>query len=252
MITLSAIMLWCSSCDSDFLDQKVLTVLNEETVFTDSLRSVQYLTGIYADINFSWSLNRTMGVGGMGLYAASDEGDLDNAQPNSYVLRLIAGAGNASNVDKTIWTVAYQRIRGINLMLRNKDKIPVSAALKTRMIAEAKFLRAWYYFTLLKHYGGISLMGDKVFELTDNLNIARSSYEETLNYILGECDVAAADLPLNYNGTPDYGRITKGAVLALKSRALLYAASPLFNGGIATVTTGCQFIQIIRLFKCRP
>ncbi len=60
--------------------------------------------------------------------------------------------------------------------------------------------------------------------------IPRNTYEECVNYIISECDAAAARLPVDQLDQ-DYGRVTKGACLALKSRVLLTAASPLFNGG---------------------
>ncbi len=108
--------------------------------------------------------------------------------------------------------------------------IPFNEILRKRAQGEALFLRAWYYSVLLKHYGGIPLIGDSIYTTTDKISTVRNTYEECVNYITSQCDAAAAILPLSYGGL-DYGRATKGACLALKARVLLYAASPLFNGG---------------------
>src|SRR5690606_21538785 len=91
------------------------------------------------------------------------------------------------------------------------------------------FLRAYYYFVLLEHYGGVPLMGDSVYRAEDAIPTLRNSFQECVDYIVEQCDLAAEDLPWTQIGE-NYGRITKAACLALKSRLLLYAASPLFNG----------------------
>jgi len=108
--------------------------------------------------------------------------------------------------------------------------VPFNNALKQRTRAEAIFLRAWYYSILLKHYGGVPIVGDSIYDITDKINTTRDTYENCVNYILAQCDDAASDLPDSYTGA-EFGRVTRGACLALKSRVLLYAASPLFNGG---------------------
>ena len=96
------------------------------------------------------------------------------------------------------------------------------------MVAEARFLRAWYYFILLEHYGGVPIVGDKLYTYTEPISAKRNTFEETVNYITSQCDSAGASLPTTQSGLT-YGRASKGACLALKARVLLYAASPLFN-----------------------
>jgi len=77
-------------------------------------------------------------------------------------------------------------------------------------------------------------MGDSVYRKDDHVPAARNTFEECVEYIVAECDAAAEDLPWMHVGE-NYGRISKAACYGLKSRLLLYAASPLFNGGsIAT------------------
>src|SRR5690606_18528954 len=98
--------------------------------------------------------------------------------------------------------------------------------------AEARFLRAYYYSILVRYFGGVQIMGDKVIDFTHEFDETRASYEETVDYIVSELDAAAVDLPRDYaTRANEYGRVTKGAALALKARVLLDAASPLFNGG---------------------
>jgi hypothetical protein len=94
-----------------------------------------------------------------------------------------------------------------------------------------KVLRAYAYFQLISIYGGVPLI-TKPFELKDDFNVQRNTYDECMDFIIKELDEASNLLPLNYN-TANKGRITKGTALAVKSRALLYAASPLNNPGNA-------------------
>ena len=94
---------------------------------------------------------------------------------------------------------------------------------------EIRFLRAFYFFELAKRYGNIPML-IRTYD-PEEINLVKpSSFEEVIDFIVQECDQIANQLPADHR---DYrgetGRATKGAVLALKSRALLYAASPLHN-----------------------
>jgi len=100
--------------------------------------------------------------------------------------------------------------------------------------AEAQFLRAFYYFELVKRYGGVPIVNRKISirSETDYLaSIKRNSYEECVKHIVSLCDSSIKDLPLRLSdiANADWGRPTVGAALALKARMLTYAASDLFN-----------------------
>jgi hypothetical protein len=89
---------------------------------------------------------------------------------------------------------------------------------------------------MVEHYGGVPLIGDSVYATADAIKAKRNTFKQCVDYILSECDYSAGILPNAQTGSL-YGRISKGACLALKSRLLLYAASPLFNNG-GTAGTG--------------
>jgi starch-binding outer membrane protein, SusD/RagB family len=127
---------------------------------------------------------------------------------------------------------SYAGIRQANIFLANIDSVPVVAATKNAWKAEARFIRAFMYYELLKRYGGVPLIGDKIFTLKDDLELPRNTFEETVNYIASECDAIKVNLVADaamLDG--DLGRIPKGAAIALKCRVYLLAASPFFNGG---------------------
>lgn len=137
-----------------------------------------------------------------------------------------------------LWARSYRSIRECNSALALLPNMPISAAHKTHLEGELKFIRAFRYQDLIRNYGGVVLMGDKVTNLDDNLQdpslFKRASIKESIDYVTAQLDDAAAKLPLNNDGSWLLGRATKGAALALKSRLTLYAASPLYAAGTWT------------------
>ncbi|TKK67949.1 RagB/SusD family nutrient uptake outer membrane protein [Ilyomonas limi] len=227
----SAAIIACffAACTKEnFLDQTTTTDLNEETVFSDSARSMDFLANIYSGIGFSSDLSRFNGAAG--LDACSDEAEGPLSASITTYNQFATGAVSAYSIATDAWSTSYTQIRAVNQFLHHLPTIPFNDLLRKRTQGEALFLRAWYYDILLKHYGGIPLVGDTIYTTKDKISTVRNTYEECVNYITAQCDAAAALLPTSYSGL-DYGRITKGACLALKARVLLYAASPLFNGG---------------------
>lgn len=227
MASVIAIAMMASCKKGGILDQVKTTDLNEATTFTDSARTVQFLTRVYDDIGFSADPKRFGSSNG--IYAIGDEVEGSTQAATAYNVIFQTGAVSALNIPTDAWDIGYANIRRVNVFLSHIKTTPLSAPLQSRLSGEARFLRAWYYFIMLKHYGGVPLVGDAVFQATDAIPGKRSTFEECVNYIEAECNAAANLLPLVQTGL-DYGRITKGACLALRSRLLLYAASPLFNG----------------------
>jgi hypothetical protein len=146
-----------------------------------------------------------------------------------------------------LWGRSYRSIRECNYALSVLPKMPFSAAHKTHLEGELKFIRAFRYQDVIRNYGGAVLMGDKVVNLTDNLQdptlYKRASIKESVDYVVAQLDDAASKLPLDNDGSWMLGRATKGAALALKSRLTLYAASPLYAAGTwADAVTAAQAV----------
>lgn len=148
-----------------------------------------------------------------------------------------------SNPDDA-WSKNYKGIRAANDFLQMTDTItwadfklsnPTEYATRvynTKMWRkEMYFLRAFFYFELIKRYGGVPLVTEKLNPQEDLdyiINLKRDSFSECVDYIVNQCDTAAKYL-LTTQVSSDYGVPTKGAAMALKARALLYAASDLYN-----------------------
>lgn len=145
----------------------------------------------------------------------------------------LSQAPTSSGVPDAFWA----GIRNANIFINGIGVVPVKGGLSNGATTaqvwrcEARFLRAYFYFELVRRYGGVPLLGDKVYNIEDNLEIPRNTFADCISYIVSECDAIKDSLisaPLS--GGDNY-RATKGAALALKAKTLLLAASPLFNGG---------------------
>jgi len=220
------LLILCFSCAKQgFLDQTVTSDLTEELVFSDSLYTVQFLNDIYRDIGFSEHANR---FGNGGLDAACDESRPQQSVNVTTTVLFSSGTITASSIETAAWTKPYANIRKVNQLLKHLPQAPIARYQKDLMAAEARFLRAWYYFILLKHYGGVPLVGDTVYTFTDHIPAKRNTYSECVEYIVNECDAVRNVLPYKQI-RGEYGRVGGAACDALKARVLLYAASPLYN-----------------------
>jgi hypothetical protein len=182
----------------------------------------QFLNNIYSILPNGY--NR---IGGDILDAATD--DAMPSQTGGSIERFTTSSLSPLVNPDNQWTRSYEGIRKVNIFLASIDVVPVPAKIPFWK-AEARFLRAMFYFELVKRYGGVPLVGDAILDAEAPANFKRNSFEETINYIVSECDAIKGAVRPDPLAAGDYGRISNGVVLALKARTLLYAASPLFNG----------------------
>jgi starch-binding outer membrane protein, SusD/RagB family len=121
------------------------------------------------------------------------------------------------------WAFHYGGIRGCNNLLANIDKVPgLAEAIKTRIIAETRFIRAFHYFNLYTWYGDVPLITTEI-SFDESFQVKRAPRAEVMKFVLDELDFCAANLPTNVQySSEDKGRVTRGAAIALKARAYLY------------------------------
>ena len=169
---------------------------------------------------------------------------------------------NIASLDGDAWKDFYTGIRRANLFLQKIEGFTPTTQFTAKEIkarkAEARLLRAYFYFELIKRWGGVPLIGDRVINYDENWDIPRSSLDECAQYILDEIT------PLDPNNpTPDkipscysdlydamsmpstgqessVGRVNKGVALALISRVKLYLASPLYRENTTTINMSWQ------------
>ena len=229
-------------CTNDFLDTNPNTKLTQEMINTDyskiwefGFAPYTYLTNGFSSIDANLSA------------AISDEAE--QTASSSYTQYFNDGSWSAYSNPLDVYSNCYKGIRAANYFLENFNNYKSFLALNRDTLsdhqaqykkdvqdiawlrAESRVLRAWYYFELAKRYGGVPLV-TKVLKISDNTNINKSSFDEIISYVVSEIDAAKDSLQSNWK-TSSYinndGRIDKGVALAIKARALLYAASPLHN-----------------------
>jgi len=205
--------LWLGGCKD--LDLAPTNRLTDATYWTSADRALSVLNTAYA-----------------GIYRPDffffNEGASDNAfnqlGDQAGANSLGRGSFNAAlSRLKDEWDFHYAGIKTANILLQNIDRVPnMDATLKARTIAEARTIRAWHYFMLATWYGDIPFFREDI-SIEQSRSIARSPRADVITFVLSELDAAAAVLPTNMQYAPaDNGRITKGAVIALKARVLLY------------------------------
>jgi hypothetical protein len=222
----------------DFLDKAPDAALPEDSVFTSPRLFKKYVDGIYPYLWYSPSSNwTTYAFGGfcrLQMASLEDASDLsDGARPDAgprTSFNIGNWYGGNGTVAETIWPWegAYKAIRICNRIIENVDNI---SGLTTNEHAEIKgqayFFRGFFHFEMVKRYGGVPYI-KKSFLVTDNMDFARDTYDDCITYISQDLDSAAKYLPVQFP-TTEFGRPEKGAAMAIKARAVLYAASPLNN-----------------------
>lgn len=218
------------SCDS-YLDMKPIDpAQTAEDIFAKADGVERYLNNVYSFIPREWLNGPDQSVGGLPFLPACDE--LDVSFNNDW-LKLIDGSWIPSSWGQyDTWGHFYFGIREANYFLENIhlcDDPNLPEERKTQFIAEARFLRAYFYYYLIRMYGPVCLMGDQVTDPNDDLNFSRSPLDECVSYVSDELEEVAGILVEEQPNTAYTGRPTAGVALALRSRLLLHAASPLFN-----------------------
>jgi hypothetical protein len=233
------LLLYVSCKKGDFLDKsKNLEVIDEAQVFSDSTKIFEFLNSIYADTRFSFIKRDYNGQTNKEQTVDDEESRYygNTQQVSAFVNATLSPSANYNAQIWNMWVVPYRNIRRVNLFLSHINDMPLDEQLRARLEGEARFLRAWYYSYLLNAFGAVPVLGDVVFDAEADLNVPRTPYEECVNYVVKELEGAEKLVPAPEQYDPkDFGRVTKGACLGLKSRVLLFAASPLFNGGLMNI-----------------
>lgn len=222
-----------ASCDSyfdiDFQDQATLDEIFEKKNTTE-----KYLVHLYSFLPHDEDTHKGAGFviprSDEGLFGFLGYGPFNKLRNGDYD---IDARGDV--VEFNYWKTYYVAIRQCTIFMEHVDMDKEdSKKVRDAMKAEARFLRAFYYFCLFRQYGPVIIWGDQLApESASGPSLDRNTVDENVDFIVSELDKAIVDLPLNIGEIANdawTGRATKGAALALKSRILTYAASPLYNG----------------------
>lgn len=224
IVTATVTMLLLTTCKKQ-LDIDPQGVTAETDLINDPDAATNLVTGVYnvlwiggfePDIN---SLQYTVMTN-----IASDDSDKGSA-PDDYPDALQIDnlqTTPANSIINNIWSGYYQGIARANQALVRLENAQLDAALKNRLIGEVRFLRAYFYFNLVRFFGGVPLI-DRVPQASDVNSPqyqTRATTQQIYDFIISDLDFAAANL--NVRSASETGRATKGAAQAFESKVYLY------------------------------
>lgn len=216
VFVLMAGCIW-ASCTKDFIDLNSPSALPPGEYYKNEKQIKDALTGAY---------------GALRTYYASDPYTIVAELPSDNTQTVAENESIVGNMDKLAWTSntsqfsvvwnnSYNVIASCNIILGQIDPIAFSSSeLKTRYIAETKFLRALMYFNLVRFFGDVPLVLKKVETEEEAYSFQRAASGEVYDQIEKDLAEAAGGLPVSYTGT-DIGRATRGAALSLLGKVYL-------------------------------
>lgn len=223
-----------ASCD--FLNTSESTYYDRSELLYDPSKVTQLCTEVY-----SYLPNGLEGIGGAMHDAATD--DAIHINNTAAIQRFVNGSWSPNYVVDDVFAHYYKAIHDANFYLENclgltfedwkyTDGFQDTYTSYLNYQYEVRFLRAFYYFELVRRYGNIPLL-TKTITKEEAQKAAPVSAENVLRFVIDECTDVAQHLPVKTTtlpgGAANMQRVSKGVALALKSRATLYLASPLFN-----------------------
>lgn len=224
-LVLAVIFLIPVSCNDDFLNTKPLDKISSDAVWGDGPLSQAFIFNVYS----------ALGYGGFeeeALAAYTDEAMFTHAGRGIQV--TTEGTLSPSNLGNTNitrqWGELYLAVRSANIAIANLPTATFDDTdLKDRLLGEAYFLRAYFYFELMRHYGGVPII-EIPLGLNDDYLTPRNTWAECVTFVLSDLEKAATLL----DGKPETaGRASQLSALGLKARLLLYNASDLYDAATA-------------------
>ncbi|MCF2708545.1 RagB/SusD family nutrient uptake outer membrane protein [Bacteroides pyogenes] len=217
-----------------FLDKPLSNELNIDSVFNKKIYAEQALAEVYHSLPDFLPMQGRMGYGVLEIL--TDLADWTKKGAPKFYTGTVDGTSvflehlpYRLDVDgRTVGVGPVYGIRRAYVYLENVDRVPdMTAEEKAVGKAEAKVLIAYHYTQMLRYYGGMPWI-DHAYKASDDMKMPRMTVQETVDKIVSLLDEAASVLPWEVDAAED-GRVTAAAALALKSRVLQFAASPLFN-----------------------
>jgi hypothetical protein len=223
IVTFSA-MLGAMSCvkDDEFLDVQPTSIIPQDVAFSDPNLVLSILADLYNRYYDFSSLDGNPADGAGWRTFADFSESFPSENGSAYIVQRTGWNYDSWN----IWDYGY--IRDLNLFIeRDSASTALSAGDKARFLAEGKFLRASYYFEMVKRMGGVPLLTSSVeYDPSkgdvESVQFPRAKESDIYDFIINEAEAIKNDLPADIN---EKSRASKGAALAMESRAALYAGS---------------------------
>lgn len=214
-----------TGCDSMFRDAP-FDSLSENIIWGDPHLVDEYVLPWYRSMDSGFNTLVTTIMKGLGTEYDPWYGDQLTVGRSDWYQADYGNILKSSQQDLTqrgrsIWSTCYTQVNSINTLLENQDKLAPS--IKERVLGEAHFFRAWYYYRMLRTFGGTMIITRTYDPLVDDVKFPRASYAEMVEFICNEAEEAAKHLPLS-NAATDVGRPTKGVCYMLRAKTYFWAA----------------------------
>ena len=211
-----------ASCETNFLDRSPIIGITQDNYYQTEEDAIAAVNAAYAALQFELSpAGHFRWFWGDIMSDDSEKGGSgDNDVFELLLLETFQGPVNTDMLESE-WSACYEGIYRANTVLEYIPPMEISEATKNQVVAEAKFIRAWFYYNLVTIFGEVPKV-DRLLSASE-YNMPRSSKTEIWDLIVQDLTEAAAVLPLK-SGYPasDLGRITKGAAQALLTKAYLW------------------------------
>ena len=210
---LAALLLGTTGCDGGFLDEEAQDFLSPDTFYkttADAMAAINAAYGTALDIHSSWIVVTEFPTEAVG---TRQDGGLLVHWSDTYMV-----VPNLRHL-MTPWASWYDGIASTNAVIQNVPAMAINTALRDRILAEAKFLRALTYFNLVRTYGGVPIWTE-VATADGETRFPRATAAQVYDLIIKDLTEAEAVLPVSYSG-PDIARASKGAARALLAKVFL-------------------------------
>lgn len=270
---IAILLLLATSCND--MDMEMGTAVDDDLLWSNPSYIDRYVVDIISIMPNGFSPDEFE----RGIFYACVTDEAENANPGADIQNMNTGNWNSATNTEKIWDKYYSGIYKVNLFLEKSKSVtfetfsPAQQALFLDRLeqykAEARLLRALFYYELIKHYGGVVLVGDNAVQGINDLSnpafsAGRSSFEDCAKYIIDECDAITDNhlLALLDEGA-DQGRPNGTAAKALKCKTQALLASPVYNKSITegseaqknmwkNVAATAQDIAFDRIFSFGP
>lgn len=227
-----------ASC-ADILDKKPLTEISDNDLWTDPSLLKAFVNSRYNQVGVNGSESMQSSI--------VDETELTwlrGCETHNFARLSPTDLGRMNGAwwgwDNRSWSTKWTNISNCNIFFERIDNVGfANETEKTQLMGQVRFIRAFEYWDLIARWGAMPII-TKSFTINDRaeiVNQTRNTYKECIDFLVKELDKAVTELPATWSGD-DYGRATSVSALALKSRILLYAASPLMNEDVKIPEVG--------------
>lgn len=219
-----------ASCSKDFLKEEVYSNLAPSNFYKSEQDAIAAVSAVYNNLQLFGNEFWNQGLAWTDMTMAST--DVMFAQWSAEYENYTFNSGGGDFL--VMWKHVYNTNNKANAVIGRLPDIPMNAALKTRLIAETKFLRAMNYFNAVRWWGDVPVILEETMGFSDIKNVTRTPKSQVYDQIIKDLQEAIQELPVSYTNGSDAGRATKGAAKAMLGKVYLTRG---WGGGASSINT---------------